>query len=132
MIKNNNLAITGAALLLLSIALGAMGAHAFEKILSPDRLKSFLTGNQYLTIHGLAFLILALFPKSVWKPARIIFIGLMLFSGSIFLLIVVGHLGYSIPKALALTTPIGGSLMIVGWTILLVQFIRYKNEGVNE
>lgn len=130
MIQHKNIAIWGASLLVLSITLGALGAHALEKILSPERLKSFLTGNQYLSLHGLAFLILALFPKFVKKPAKLILTGLLLFSFSIFALVILGHTNTNFPKALALITPLGGMLMMLGWAWLAVQIFKTKIDGV--
>lgn len=124
--NNKNLAFVGALLLLISIALGALGAHALSEILSDGRLKSFLTANQYLSIHGLAFLILAFFPTQIKRAVQIIFTGLILFSGSIFLLITLGHVGIEFPKMLALITPIGGLMMIVGWGILAIKIWQLK------
>lgn len=131
MILHKNIAIWGASLLVLSIALGALGAHALEKILSPERLKSFLVANQYLTIHGLAFLVLAFFPKFVKNSAKLILTGLLLFSCSIFFLVVLGHFNINFPKAIALITPLGGTLMIIGWAWLTVQILKTKTNGAS-
>ncbi len=124
--NNKNLAFIGALLLLISIALGALGAHALSEILTDNRLKSFLTANQYLSIHGLAFLILAFFPTQILRASQIILVGLILFSGSIFLLITLGHVEIEFPKMLALITPIGGLLMIVGWAVLALKIWQLK------
>lgn len=124
--NNHNLAFIGALLLLVSIAFGALGAHALAEILTENRLKGFLTANQYLSIHGLAFLILAFFPVQIKRAGQIIFAGLMLFSGSIFLLITLGHLNFEFPKMLALITPIGGLLMLVGWAVLAFKIWQLK------
>jgi uncharacterized membrane protein YgdD (TMEM256/DUF423 family) len=118
MINNKNIALIGALLLVISISLGALGAHALSEILSEERLGSFLTANQYLTIHGLAFLVLALFPRYILKSTRVTLAGLVLFSGSIFLLITLGHHEIGFPKFLFLITPLGGLLMIAGWFVL--------------
>jgi uncharacterized membrane protein YgdD (TMEM256/DUF423 family) len=125
MIKNKQLALMGSSLLVISISLGALGAHALAEILSAERLNSFLTANQYLNIHGLAFMVLALFPNYVNKAAKIVFLGLLLFSGSIFILITLGHQEIDFPKIIGLTTPIGGVLMIFGW---FRMFLRIWNQ----
>lgn len=128
MIKHKNFALIGAILMIISISLGALGAHALSEILSEDRLRSFLTANQYLSIHGLAFLILSLFPETVRNSVKLIFIGLLLFSGSIFTLITLGHQEIEYPKIIGLITPIGGVLMIVGWCILAFQIAKNKSK----
>jgi uncharacterized membrane protein YgdD (TMEM256/DUF423 family) len=127
MIQNKKLALWGAIFIFLSIALGALGAHALEKVLSPERLKSFLTANQYMSIHGLAFLVLALFPNFVRKPALLMGVGLLLFSGSIFLLVILGQKGIDIPKILALITPLGGITMIAAWLWLALGIFKFKS-----
>jgi uncharacterized membrane protein YgdD (TMEM256/DUF423 family) len=128
MIKHKNLAFFGAVLMIISISLGALGAHALSEILSEDRLRSFLTANQYLTIHGLAFLILALYPDYTRKSFRLIFAGLLLFSGSIFLLITLGHQEIEFPKFIGLITPIGGVMMIAGWCILAWSIVKSEKK----
>jgi uncharacterized membrane protein YgdD (TMEM256/DUF423 family) len=128
MIKQKNLALIGVLLMTISISLGALGAHALAEILSDERLRSFLTANQYLTIHGLAFLVLALFPDYIRNATRLIFIGLLLFSGSIFMLITLGHQAIEFPKIIGLVTPIGGVLMIAGWCILAWSIIKGEKE----
>ncbi len=127
MINNKNLALIGALLLVISISLGALGAHALSEILSEERLRSFLTSNQYLTIHGLAFLVLALFPRYILKSTRVILAGLVLFSGSIILLITLGHQEIQFPKIIGLITPIGGVLMILGW--IHMAWLIWKEEN---
>jgi uncharacterized membrane protein YgdD (TMEM256/DUF423 family) len=128
MIKNKQLALMGTSLLVISISLGALGAHALAEILSAERLNSFLTANQYLSIHGLAFMILALFSDYVKQAAKIIFIGLLMFSGSIFMLITLGHQGIDFPKIIGLITPIGGVMMILGWFRLVWLIWKQENK----
>jgi uncharacterized membrane protein YgdD (TMEM256/DUF423 family) len=118
----------GTSLLVISISLGALGAHALTEILSAERLNSFLTANQYLSIHGLAFMILALFPDYVKQAAKIIFIGLLMFSGSIFMLLTLGHQGVDFPKIIGLITPIGGVMMILGWFRLVWLIWKQENK----
>lgn len=115
--------------MIFSITLGAFGAHALSEILNEAQLKSFNTANQYLTIHGLAFLILAVFPKFVLQASRIIFTGALVFSLSIFLLVFLGHQELKFPKILGLITPIGGLMMIVGWLLLLYRIIKAQNRN---
>jgi uncharacterized membrane protein YgdD (TMEM256/DUF423 family) len=110
----------GVVLIGLSIILGAMGAHALEKVWSPEHLKSYLTGVHYLLIHGLAFLFLSLlsFDGMRWV-LRLLKSGIVAFSGSIFVLILLSENGIKPALPLVLLTPTGGTLLIAGWFLLL-------------
>lgn len=123
---NKSITVTGVILVLLSIILGAMAAHALEKVLNTDEIASFETGVRYTMYHGLAFLILGLaadrLPKLTWVY-RLLLMGVIFFSGSIFFLSLQPVLGVSL-KLLGPVTPLGGTLMIAGWAFLLVSLIK--------
>ena len=127
-IMNKTITISGVVLITLSIVLGAMAAHALKEVLEAKALASFETGVRYAMYHGLAFLILGLtadrLPKLTWSYRFILF-GVILFSGSIFLLSLQSLLGASL-KFLGPVTPLGGTLMIIGWGILFFKLIRIK------
>jgi uncharacterized membrane protein YgdD (TMEM256/DUF423 family) len=132
MIRNKKLAVWGSILLTLSIILGAMGAHAMRDILEEDQLRGYLTATEYLTIHGLAFLILAVMRAELAKPALFIRYGVLIFSGSIYLLSMLSAAKLEFPSALGLITPFGGLLMIAGWiwvTLVLVRTKEHKSSG---
>jgi uncharacterized membrane protein YgdD (TMEM256/DUF423 family) len=114
----------------LSIILGAMGAHALEKVLTPEQLKSYLTGVHYLIIHGLALLILSLlaFDGLRWVT-RFLKLGIVAFSGSIFLLVWLSALGMKPSFVLVMVTPVGGSLLIIGWFLLLGYSFTARIRG---
>lgn len=117
----------------LSIVLGAMGAHALEKILTPEQLKSYLTGVQYLLIHGLAFLVLALlsFDGLRWV-SRLLKWGILAFSGSIFGLVLLSANGIKPPFPLVMLTPLGGTLLIIGWLLLFYYSFTSRFSKGNE
>jgi len=123
---NKSIVLTGSIVLVLSIILGAMAAHALEKVLPPDKIASFETGVRYAMYHGLAFLILGLgaekLPKLTWV-FRLLLAGVILFSGSIFFLALQPVLQVSL-KFLGPVTPLGGVLMIAGWLLLTIGLIR--------
>lgn len=124
--------ITGLLLLITGIILGAFGAHALKQIIhEPDRLVSYETGVRYQLIHALAFLVtpfilrhFALDGKWVY---RLVLTGVCFFSFSIYLLTMrdAWHLG-GMTKVLGPITPVGGMLLIIGWTVLLVSIIRKR------
>lgn len=108
---------------MLSVILGAFGAHALKARLTTDQLMSWETGVRYQMYHALALLLLALLEDKGWnlKPSVICFgVGVALFSGSIYLL----SLGIGPRALLGPITPIGGLLLIVGWAWLLKTALR--------
>ena len=119
----------GVIFCLLGVVLGAFGAHTLETLLSPDRLESFTTGVRYQFLHGLALLFLGLLSQQVQSnlltwTARLLIGGTILFSGSIYLLSCRDILGLTNIGWLGPITPLGGTLLIVGWALLLVQTFR--------
>lgn len=111
-----------------AVILGAFGAHLLEQHLSPEALQSYEVGVRYQFFHGLALLFLSLKQdnaKFLNRVAILFIIGTVLFSGSIFGL-ALGSQSTSIilPKILGPITPMGGSLLIVGWIILFIGFVK--------
>lgn len=123
---NKSIVVSGVIIIVLGIVLGAFGAHALKERLEAEQLASFETGVRYVMYHGLAFLILGLaadrLPKLTWTY-RLLLIGVVLFSVSIFLLALQPIMGISL-KFLGPVTPIGGTLMIVGWVLLLISLLK--------
>ena len=113
-----------------SVAIGAFGAHGLEKLLAPDALTTFETGVKYQMYHALLLLLIAGFPLAV-KTKRILLIllvtGVVFFSGSIYGLATNSLTTFDFAK-IALITPIGGTLLLISWGILLVQFTRLKTD----
>jgi len=122
----------GIFLVLVSIIVGAFGAHYFSAILSPERMKSLQTGINYQMYMGLGLLVLgSLESKFSSKSYRtgflLILIGCLFFSLSIYGLVYLGHHEISKGKSiLGPITPIGGLLMIFGWLWLLIDMIKKK------
>ena len=119
----------GSLYALLGVILGAFGAHALKEQLTPDRLASFETGVRYQMYHALALLVVALlFQYLDERLLRIVgwlfAIGVLLFSGSIYLLACRDMIGLTSYKWLGPITPIGGTLLIIGWGLLL--FASFK------
>lgn len=114
---------------MLSVILGALGAHAFKQILSPEKLLSFETGVRYQMYHAIVLLAIGFFlsfSTSIEKWAAIcIILGVFLFSFSIYSLTFADHWGINL-RFLGPITPIGGLFMIGGWLLLITHFIRHK------
>lgn len=126
---NRQLVIASVLLILTAIILGAFGAHALEKLVSPEKLSSYETGVRYQVYTGIALLAIGLqadrFAFSLKGFMLLQLIGVLFFSGSIYLLSLQEPLGMSL-KFLGPVTPLGGSLMIAGWVVILVQLLRKK------
>jgi len=116
----------------LSVALGAFGAHGLKKVVTTDMLITFQTGVHYQFIHTLALLalsILLLLPatKAVssllkWS-ANLIIVGIALFSGSLYTMTFMSVSG-GFPAWLGPITPIGGLAFIMGWIFLMVAAFK--------
>lgn len=114
---------------ILSVILGAFGAHAFKEILSPEKLVSFETGVRYQMYHAIILLIIGLtlsFSSPLERWAAICFIiGVIFFSFSIYFLTFAEHWNLNL-RFLGPITPIGGLLLIAGWGLLIIFFIKNK------
>lgn len=110
----------------LAIILGAFGAHALKKLLSPEQLNSFETGVKYQMYHAILLLVLGFQLNFSSFPARfaviLIILGTFLFSFSIYGLCLSAAKGSKI-KILGPITPLGGLLLVLGWLSLLYMFI---------
>jgi len=103
------LLLAGSINMFLAVALGAFGAHAVKTSLPPDLMAVFQTGNQYHFYHALGLLAVG-FAAGLFRGSRLIrlsgvFIltGLVLFSGSLYVLSLTGQ------RWIGMITPIGGT-----------------------
>ncbi len=121
--------VFGAVYGMLSVILGAFGAHALKKILSVERLESFETGVRYQMYAAFFLLIIGYilkFDTSSQKWISIMMIaGTMLFSFSIYFLSLQDYLGANL-KFLGPITPLGGLLMILSWGMLIFYFAKNR------
>lgn len=121
--------VFGAAYGMLSVILGAFGAHALKKILSVERLESFETGVRYQMYAAFFLLIVGYilkFDTSSQKWISILMIvGTMLFSFSIYGLSLQEHFGLNL-KFLGPITPLGGLFMILSWLMLIFYFVKNR------
>jgi len=121
-----NLTITS-VLGALTIILGAFGAHALKETLTIDQLNSFETAVRYQMYHVIALLFVNTytgvsdgFRKQI---SWLFFIGILLFSGSIYLI----QLTPVTAKSIWFVTPLGGLLFIVGWLLMGLNFMKKKS-----
>ena len=114
----------GATFALLSIILGALNSHSFKKILHETESESIDLSLRYMMFHGLALLILSVLSVEGKKLISFFLItGTLLFSFSISLLSFQSQINLNL-SWLGPITPIGGCLLIFGWILILLQFIK--------
>jgi uncharacterized membrane protein YgdD (TMEM256/DUF423 family) len=123
---------TGAIFGMLAIILGAFGAHALKKALSLEQLSTFETGVRYQMYQGLFLLFVGLMTDLSQKTKKTIYylvlFGVILFSGSIYLLATNTLTSFDF-KAIGFVTPIGGLLLILAWGILFLNIIKKKQQN---
>jgi len=122
--------ITTASILgAIAIIFGAFGAHALKNILSSDQLATFETGVRYQMYHALFLLLISAISSLTDSAKKVILtlvqIGVVLFSGSIYLLATNNLTTFDF-KIIGFVTPIGGGLLIAAWCILIYQ--NYKKK----
>lgn len=108
------LIVIGAVLGFLGVAAGAFGAHGLKEVLEPKMLAVFETGARYHLIHALAIVLLGaveyrLPPELARRAGQAFLLGVILFSGSLYLLAITGV------KWIGIITPIGGIALLAGW-----------------
>jgi len=114
---------TGAFFGMLSVILGAFGAHTLKKILSTDQLHSFEVGVKYQMYHAIVLLALGLNFKFTTSAIYWCFtLGIILFSFSIYGLVLSDAKGKKL-RFLGPITPIGGLLLVVGWLLVLINVL---------
>ena len=105
----------GAVLAFIGVGLGAFGAHSLEGIVTPERLETFETGVRYQMYHALALLAIGALPVKGQRAAMFMFVGSLIFSGSLYVLVLSGI------SWLGAVTPVGGVLQLIGWALLFVS-----------
>lgn len=127
---NKKIISTGAILGMLAIILGAFGAHALKRVLSMEELSTFETGVRYQMYHALFLLFIGVIQEISQKAKKtmyyLVIFGVLFFSGSLYLLATNNLTSFDF-KIIGFVTPIGGLLLIVAWSVLLVNIIKKKS-----
>ncbi|MBC7203339.1 MAG: DUF423 domain-containing protein [Pusillimonas sp.] len=118
------LVIAGALMMLIGVGAGAFGAHGLKRVLSADMLAIWQTAVLYQLVHALGLLLIATLSTRIggslpgWS-GLIMFAGILLFSGSLYVLALSGV------KWLGAITPLGGVAFIVAWALLAIAAWRH-------
>jgi len=112
---------------LLSIACGAFGAHALERVLEPSALETYHTGVEYQMIHAIALILTGILASQESIKAEVRWLriasygfitGIILFSGSLYIVSLAGI------SAFGMIAPIGGVSLMLGWFGLIMSVRR--------
>jgi len=120
-------AAIAAVLAMTSVALGAFATHGLRGHLDPGDLATFETAARYQMYHGLALLAVAWImdrwpgPLVVWS-ARLILVGVLIFSGSLYVLVLHGQ------RWLGAVTPLGGLFLMGGWLLLAWHLVAVRDD----
>jgi len=120
-----NILLSGAIFMALGVLLGAFGAHALKNSLSPEMLAVYKTGVEYQFYHALGLLLIGLIgfrlnSKWIQVSAILLIVGIILFSGSLYILSISGI------KIIGAITPIGGISFVSGWICLIIGIQKQK------
>lgn len=102
----------GALLAFLGVGLGAFGAHLLSDTLPVHRLATFETAVRYQMYHALGLIAIGALPRIVHRVAWLLFVGNVIFSGSLYLLVLA-----NLPW-MGAVAPVGGLLQLAGWAWL--------------
>jgi len=112
-----NWKLLAAILAFTGVALGAFGAHGLKDILVQNQtLEIWKTASLYHLVHAVAMLV-ADAPAGRFPPAGFFAVGIVIFSGSLYLLAITGV------SWLGAITPLGGLAFLIGW-IRLALLVR--------
>lgn len=123
---HRSIQLRGIVFAAIAVILGAFGAHALKAVLPLDRLQVFETGVRYQIIHSIALIVLSLnltkyevatfASKWMHRAALFMTIGIVLFSGSLYIISTSSILPFNVGPWMGPITPIGGLFFIIGWT----------------
>ncbi len=127
---NKRVIIIASVFGILAVILGAFGAHALKSLLDPAGLEVWKTAVSYHFYHTLALLFVSILPASNSRAGNLaswfFSLGILLFSGSLYLISTKEILNITQLSVLGPLTPIGGLFFILGWFSLIFVAIKSK------
>lgn len=119
----------------IAVMLGAFGAHALKERLTPIQLANWGTGVDYHFYHALGLLLVGVLEIRLGQKrsklvAYFLVVGVLLFSGSLYLLSAKDLFGLAgAEHVLGPLTPLGGICFIAGWVVLFITALRQPDRG---
>ena len=122
---------SGFLLAALSVAMGAFAAHGLKEYFNQNAINTFDTAVRYQFYHVFALLLTALLykdfkNKSILIAGWLFIIGIILFSGSLYLLAIIQGMVQPGYKWVGAITPIGGIAFIAGWILLFATMFKKR------
>ncbi len=114
---------------LLAVMAGAFGAHGLRQVVSERGLEVFQTAVSYQMFHALILVAASLMPALGLSRRLLVMacgfwlVGIVLFSGSLYLLVLSGA------RWLGPVTPVGGVCFMIGWALLAAAALKKNNGG---
>ena len=113
----------------LSVVLGAFAAHGLKKIVPADAISTFETGVRYQFYHTFALLAVGILLERFHSQAMVwsgyfFLIGILLFSGSLYLLTMLRSTENVGLSKVGIITPIGGLFFVAGWVLLFIGLLK--------
>lgn len=123
---DRQLTILAALNLMVAVGAGAFGAHGLKRMLTPELLSVWQTGVLYHLVHALGLFVVALLGARYGSPllsaaGMVMFAGIVLFSGSLYLLSLTGT------HWLGAVTPFGGVALLASWG--MVALAAYRSQS---
>ncbi|RZJ77322.1 MAG: DUF423 domain-containing protein [Flavobacterium sp.] len=127
---NKKIILTAAFFGALAVVLGAFGAHSLKNIVDVYSLSIWQKGVEYQFYHTFALLYLSTFARYKNKLIVLAFsfftAGILLFSGSLYLLALKDVFTSSIAQYVGPVTPLGGLCFVIGWVCLFLAALKDK------
>lgn len=107
----------------IGVVVGALAAHALQRVLEPRQLESLHTAVNYQLFNALGLLLVGVLMRDVafasLRPvAWLLIVGIVAFSGGIYIMLA------GAPRPLGFVTPLGGVALIAAWAWFAVALLR--------
>ncbi len=128
---NKRIVLTASIFGLIAVVLGAFGAHSLKAQIDSSALEIWAKGVEYQFYHVFALLFLAVVPGFRSRYVNLAYwfftLGIVFFSGSLYLLATREILHISFVNYIGPITPLGGLMFILGWATVLISTLTNKN-----
>lgn len=128
----NSIIVAGALNAFIAVAAGAFAAHGLKQLLSAEYIEVFKTAADYQMMHAIGLILIGLLNNQNNQQANnrfnnisaiFMFMGIILFSGSLYLLTLTNI------KWLGIITPFGGVCFLIAWLSLAINYLQNKKHG---
>ena len=117
----------------IAVLLGAMAAHQLRRQMPAAALEVFETAVRYQFYHVFALLAVGILSERIpgkWmnRSGSCFIGGILLFSGSLYLISALMAGGTTVPMSLGILTPLGGVFIILGWIFLVIALLKRRSS----